>query len=456
MGRLPLAVFSPGRGRLYALAPPPSAKHLTNHVTNCLTGPVLLRTAKAGGRVRKGGQQAMSEEIRVHVIEEKDRTNLVMRYRDPVTGKHVKKSAGTDNRKEAKKRVAQWEANVNEGRYHAPLKTTWEEFRQRYEAEHLATLAPGTQDRAGRALDHYERHMSPRLLRDVNASRISLFHSKMRTETREDGIPCNRSDATIAAHLRHLKAAFRWGESVGIMTKAPKVTMPKRVKGAKLMKGRPLVGEELDRLISAAKKVRRRDADAWEFYLRGLWLSGLRLQESLALSWDADADFAVDLSGKHPRFRIAGSAQKSGQDQLLPMTPDFAQHILAVPEGDRHGSVFRLVTETGRINWRWVGVIVSRIGAKAGIVTDSAKGRHATAHDLRRSFGSRWAKKVMPATLQLLMRHSSINTTMGYYVSIAADDVAADLWAKHGEADGKGPVLGPSRQIQPQMGSLEK
>jgi hypothetical protein len=48
----------------------------------------------------------------------------------------------------------------------------------------------------------------------------------------------------------------------------------------------------------------------------------------------------------------------------------------------------------------------------------------------RRSFGTRWAKRVMPAVLQRLMRHKSINTTMKDYVGIEADDVAAELWAK--------------------------
>ncbi len=33
-----------------------------------------------------------------------------------------------------------------------------------------------------------------------------------------------------------------------------------------------------------------------------------------------------------------------------------------------------------------------------------------------------------PATLRLLMRHSSVETTMNYYVDI---DVAAELWANH-------------------------
>jgi hypothetical protein len=61
-------------------------------------------------------------------------------------------------------------------------------------------------------------------------------------------------------------------------------------------------------------------------------------------------------------------------------------------------------------------------------VVDAAAGKFASAHDFRRAFGTRWARKLKPATLQLLMRHATIQTTMKYYVEIDADDVAAELW----------------------------
>lgn len=79
--------------------------------------------------------------------------------------------------------------------------------------------------------------------------------------------------------------------------------------------------------------------------------------------------------------------------------------------------------------------VIGRIGESARIVVardpDTGEIKFASAHDLRRSFGTRWAKRVMPATLQRLMRHADIATTMRHYVQIGADDVAAELWAKH-------------------------
>jgi integrase len=157
------------------------------------------------------------------------------------------------------------------------------------------------------------------------------------------------------------------------------------------------------------------------------------LAESTSLSWDDDALFRVDLTGRRPRFRIKGAGQKNGQDELTPMTPDFAELILQTPENQRHGRVFRLNQDGGTIplSTHNVGKVVDRIGRKAGVIVNAVDGKTASAHDLRRSFGTRWAKRVMPAILQKLMRHANVATTMQYYVDLAVDDMCDDLWAEH-------------------------
>jgi integrase len=103
---------------------------------------------------------------------------------------------------------------------------------------------------------------------------------------------------------------------------------------------RPLSGDEFHRMIDLTATVREHDADAWKMYLKGLWLSGLRLVESRILSWDEESSFAVDLSGRHPRFRIYGEAEKGGKDRYLPMTPDFAELLSTTSPRDRFGFVF--------------------------------------------------------------------------------------------------------------------
>jgi hypothetical protein len=152
-----------------------------------------------------------------------------------------------------------------------------------------------------------------------------------------------------------------------MLSALPKINMPKGSKGRKV-KGGAVVSEQFDRMITAVSKVRPKDSAEWVRYLTALWLSGLRLQESVALSWDADSTFAVDLSGRRPRFRIKGSAQKNGQDELLPMTPDFARFLLQTPEAERVGLVFNLNMAGTSIplTAHSVGKLVSEIGEKAG------------------------------------------------------------------------------------------
>jgi len=68
----------------------------------------------------------------------------------------------------------------------------------------------------------------------------------------------NLAEATIARHLRHLKAIVRWAKREGLLTVLPEFTMPKRAKGAKMMRGRPITGEEFDRMVQLYPKRLRR------------------------------------------------------------------------------------------------------------------------------------------------------------------------------------------------------
>ena len=68
-----------------------------------------------------------------------------MQYRDPVAGRKVSKSTGETRRREAERKAAKWEAELREGRRQKSGKTTWQDFRSRYEDEKLASLAEQTE-----------------------------------------------------------------------------------------------------------------------------------------------------------------------------------------------------------------------------------------------------------------------------------------------------------------------
>ena len=195
--------------------------------------------------------------------------------------------------------------------------------------------------------------------------------SRFQAEARKEGMKAT----TLARHLRYIKAALRWGERQGLIGKAPAIEMPKLAKGQALAKHRPVTAEEFDRMIAVIPKVRPHDAPAWERLLRGLWLSGLRLGEAVALDWD-DGPFVLDTTGKHPTFRIEAEGQKSRRSEVVPTHSRLCEWCLPrYPEGERVGRVFKLVnTATGEpFAAHTIGPVVSAIGRKAGVVVGTTE-----------------------------------------------------------------------------------
>lgn len=373
----------------------------------------------------------MSEEIKVHVVKYPDRENLVMRYVDPFTGRQVQRSTRTANREQANRAAAVWEDELRTGRYKAPSRVTWEEFRDKYESEVANGLAANTQTRIAGVLDSVEEHINPVRVRDITAERLSHYVKKLRK--------AELAEATIASHLAHLRAALSFAVEWGYLAAIPKLPRQHRVKRANAMKGRPIALEEFERMLAATPGVVGIDvADSWKRLLRGLWLSGLRLSEAIALYWDrSDCPtgkcLEVDLSGKRPMFVIPADLDKGNRDRLLPMAPEFAEFLLSTPENERHGAVFsvkrRRERYTGEMRLIHVSATISKIGDKAGVKVNADSGKTASAHDLRRSFGQRWAARVMPHILMQLMRHADISTTMKFYAGRDAEATADVLWA---------------------------
>ena len=116
------------------------------------------------------------------------------------------------------------------------------------------------------------------------------------------------------------------------------------------------------------------------------------------------------------------------------MAPQFANFIK--PNLQESGFVFC----PGRVlngrkkdyqrNKDWISHVGSRIGKRAEVLVsaEGSKQKHASCHDLRRSFGGRWSRKVMPQVLMALMRHESIDTTLRFYVGNDAEKIGDQIW----------------------------
>lgn len=149
---------------------------------------------------------------------------------------------------------------------------------------------------------------------------------------------------------------------------------------------------------------------------------------------------------KYVTIVIPADQEKGGQNRVYPVSPEFAEMLLSVPPIDRTGFVFnpvpsRVLKGNQRAGQDLCCRTIGRVGEAAGVVVDrkSDKTIFASAHDLRRSFGLRWSRRVMPPVLQELMRHESIETTMKFYVGQDAQSTAAELHRAFNESKPTGP-----------------
>jgi len=382
---------------------------------------------------------AMSDEINVIVVKRKG-NNLFLRYTDPVDGKRREKNSGTTSMKAAQRAAGEWQAELNASGTASPGLMRWEQFREDFSENYLAHYSQGYITNFEGSLNIVEELMKPDTLARITEKWITRFHSLAKKRLLVNASTKRvATNATVRKYFQHLNTALKWAKDQGYIKAVPSFPKQSRQtkKGGKLMKGRPITGEEFDRMIETA------DNDSLRHLMRGLWLSGLRLGEALNLTWDQWADgirVNVDSDGD-VCLMIDGDNQKSGQALVYPLVDDFADFLKETPEEQREGFVFNACHRkevSRRVDT--VSSWIVDIGERAGVKVDDKDGKEkfASAHDLRRAFGTRWGKIVPPGILKELMRHANIETTMNFYVNITAKDTMSEVrrhLRKHGDSN---------------------
>ena len=410
----------------------------------------------------------MQQHINVIVFKRRDRGKpkgdgkksspyYICQWHDPLTGKPRRKSTKTTSKSEATTIAKKLQVDLNAGRM-SDYSTTWAKFRARYETEVARTKSDSSQRAIAYSFNAVEKHINPRFVRMVTADELSQMSAALRDK---DGL----ADASIASILRTLKAALNWAAKLKLIAEAPHVTMPKDA--AKKSGGRAVTAEEMERMLEAIPKVLAGDTgeddvapkrplrtapaaevESWRRLVIGLWWSGLRLKEALRLHWTDDRHISPILKARRPLFAIQAAANKSRKNQHFPMAPEFAAMLEAVPGDDREGFVFNPLMRAGtRATFVTVSRMVAAFGRKAGVVVSRTAGEepvYASAHDLRRSFGTRWSRRVLPQVLKDLMRHTSIQTTMDFYITQTAEDSADAAWKAMDAVESGEKVADPS------------
>jgi integrase len=345
---------------------------------------------------------------RVNIRKKPDRTFYQLVYTDKLTGQERTKSAKTADLKTARLEAARWQIELEANGYNGKA-ITWEAFRRRFQDEHLTHCEVRSRVPVNAAMNHFEKIVGkPRDIRQVKASTMSQFVAGLSKMV--------DSPSSVVTYTRHVLTALHWGQRMELLDRVPKVSLPRVVRASK---GRSLTNEEFEKMLAAVDQMKCRYAAKLKRLMRGLFLSGLRAAEAIRLNWEKGSVLLDMDGGKYPRIIFSGKGQKSRRNEVMPITPDFADFLNETPKENRVGSVFGLPI--------YAAARIAEAGEKAKIVVND-QGKFASAHDLRRTFGTRWSYKVRPIILQRIMRHVDIKTTLRHYVDQAADDVGRELW----------------------------
>ena len=250
--------------------------------------------------------------------------------------------------------------------------------------EKLKGVRKATQKKAEYVFDSFEAKAKPQTLGKITERTLSRYVVALRD--------VGYKAATIHGHLAYIRAALRWAADQKFIPVAPKVIMPKVPKKTNIRK---ITAEEFERVVQKAPT-----AD-WKAFIATAWYTGMRRTEMLDLTWDKKDAPHIDF--KEKKIWIPAEYNKSDEDQWMPLHPELAEILKALAKGCGYVFAFHHVPrETSR-----------RFSKRA-----RSLGLKITLHDLRRSFGSRYASVVQAPVLQRLMRHADIKTTLAYYTNV--------------------------------------
>jgi len=311
-----------------------------------------------------------------------DKTGYVLQFYCPIQGKRIRRASGTRDHAEARRIRRNCEQRLHNGEYVKSGGAITEA-----EAQLMAAKAPITvqADQAAmlwdnaseQYLDTYRLRYRPKSYADA-VSRLGIAKRILE---------CRRTKAALAGNLtvaecvtcegieylenrllegaegRKLKSGKgkpiskpRSPHTVNSMmaTILPfyeycrerkwcdEVYRPEDVPADDPMKGRPITGEEFERMLAATSLVvGKGSAESWLFALRVLWESAFRVQDLMEFSWDDLAyihPIWTSKPGEHPTIFIP-SAQKNRKCQEIPMLPGLAELLRQVPPERRTGWV---------------------------------------------------------------------------------------------------------------------
>ncbi len=315
---------------------------------------------------------------------------IELRYTDPETKKEIRISTGTLDETEALEQKKTLEAKLLLGMDAKPKKRIggphmdWQDFRERYRELQLSGLRKKSVDAVESRLDIAERILKPKTLGDM-ANPEALHDLQAKLLAGAESKKSSRSPHTVKGYITAILTPLKWAhDPMGWLPTIPRVRKPK-VSKRRQMKGRPICAEEFDKVLAKVKDVVGAEAEpSWKYLLRGLWESSLRIEELMHLHWSDDRYIVPKWrKGALSVLAIPAEMQKNDTEECIPLLPSLESLLLETPKAQHFGWCFNPVSlqlnqgrrvRHQRPSAEWVGKIISRIGEKAGVIVQPAKG----------------------------------------------------------------------------------
>ena len=314
-------------------------------------------------------------------LQASDRNSFVLKFYCPIIRKRVRKNCGTRDRREARRVLQECRERLLNGQYiesggaitanqakatlfksvpaqnnsasanNTERSLNWQECYDRYrQFRKSRTRKPRSLVDAVSRLqiaervfeaDREERKLPEGLfIREC----LSLERLEFLQERLLDGDECRydrRSPNTVNSMLASVMAFAHHCEQRGWIAVVPKL---QKLEVEEVMKGRPITGEEFERMLDATPKIVGQSvAASWQLALRILWESGFRVGDLMNFSWDDERHIHpvwTNRKGQHATI-IVPSSQKNGRVQEIPLLPGLNAVLMSVPEKDRTGWIAR-------------------------------------------------------------------------------------------------------------------
>jgi len=219
------------------------------------------------------------------------------------------------------------------------------------------------------------------LLGDPMVSKITFTD----IEKVKDYILDNKAHETAVSYTNHIRILFGWLIKNRYYTDDNPVIKLKSI-------AQPVTSISDTDFKIILNYLAEQNPDAYNF-IKFLKLTGCRLSEGMNMTWD-NIDFHKNLIYIHNT--------KEHRIDIFPMYDALRQHLFSWHDGNHIGKLF-IYNERRCYFWYRA---MKKLKMNYCI------------HDIRRTFATTYATKLMPIELMKIMRHKDIRTTMRFYVNL--------------------------------------